>query len=680
MNEKIFKSLWFLVLTLVFVGISSYSWAYKPDLRVEGIYLRPAVNNKCRIWIAIANRGGPISNAEFNRIVLSLLQDDVSKVRGSYMLKYLDRNETLKHPNSKVYVPWNAILLNPGLYKFGAKIDATNVVSESNENNNIMPPIRLRCRGGSTAALPDLTISGIRIGRYCRYVYVYVKNIGKAPLPNWVWTHHSPKNPGVYLYINGKKWGGKSIWKFDPSRKLQKPGGLAVFRAPIKRGSNNTIRILAVVDYWNKLRESNESNNRMEKSLKCSVALPDLTIKKIYLDNACRVNVLVKNAGKAPLPNWVWTHHSPKNPGVYLYINGKKWGGKSIWKFDPSRKLQKPGGYAIYKSSLKVGDAKTNILAVVDYWSKVKESTKSNNKKRVVLRCKSLPDLVVSSIGVDGECGVSVGISNIGSGTIPYKAFDKNNGVAIQMYNNNKPWGGIRLGVVDPHHKLSKPHSSIHFKWFPDANNLKLKPGENKIKIVVDANHVLKEYNENNNVKAKGIRCLPKSDVGLYGFVKIGKNKRQVEWNTSITLTPSDANRIKNGKPLFYVYFAYREYEGVSTPRFENEVLFGSEVVKTLWSPPLRPKQIRFVAVPIYLEPKNGELCFKIDAKNTVRESDETNNNGCVTLKFRGFEANLSTHGAVHTIKNKLKNNSLPGGYNVPKEKPNMVLPGETVK
>ena len=72
---------------------------------------------------------------------------------------------------------------------------------------------------------------------------------------------------------------------------------------------------------------------------------PDLTILKITLDRNCNLAVVVRNNGPGPLPDFVYTNHHPKSAGVFVWINGKSWGGRSIWKFDTARKLQKPGGH-----------------------------------------------------------------------------------------------------------------------------------------------------------------------------------------------------------------------------------------------------------------------------------------------------------------------------------------------
>jgi hypothetical protein len=116
--------------------------------------------------------------------------------------------------------------------------------------------------------------------------------------------------------------------------------------------------------------------------------LPDLTINKIYLTKDCHVAVVVKNLGPGYVPDEVWTVHTPKSAGVYLYRNGTGWGGASIWKFDPAKNLQKPGGTATYVSKLQVSGTAA-IKGVVDLWNVVTEANEGNNSLEVKLTCKA---------------------------------------------------------------------------------------------------------------------------------------------------------------------------------------------------------------------------------------------------------------------------------------------------
>ncbi|MBN2346750.1 MAG: hypothetical protein JXO51_10215, partial [Candidatus Aminicenantes bacterium] len=123
-----------------------------------------------------------------------------------------------------------------------------------------------------------------------------------------------------------------------------------------------------------------------EKYCRAGAGLPDLIIKEISLNRKCQVVVTVANAGPGMVPDDVWAVHTPGSSSVYLYVNGKKWGGRTIWGFDPGKTLQPPGGVARCVSRLTVG-AEAEITAVIDHTAQVAETDEGNNKMVKKLRC-----------------------------------------------------------------------------------------------------------------------------------------------------------------------------------------------------------------------------------------------------------------------------------------------------
>lgn len=97
-------------------------------------------------------------------------------------------------------------------------------------------------------------------------------------------------------------------------------------------------------------------------------------------------------------------------------------------------------------------------------------------------------------------------------------------------------------------------------------------------------------------------------DLGMYGFLKIGKLKKEVKWNRTIILTPADVTLMSHGNPAFEVYYAYREYAGVSAKGFKNKIFFNGKLVSQQTNLSLNPKQIKQVHTQAYLGPKNGKL------------------------------------------------------------------------
>jgi hypothetical protein len=174
--------------------------------------------------------------------------------------------------SQEVTTSWQ--LGGPGLptYSGWEAIQIISPVSvESNKAN-----FRIRCAGegqpgqqggpGQQGQLPDLTIEDITLNEGC-FVVVQAKNNGPGTVPDEVWSVHTPDSSAVYLHINGKKWGGETIWHFDPDKNLQKPGGTAIMTSNLK--VTGTAVIIATIDSTRKVREENERNNQMRKQLTC---------------------------------------------------------------------------------------------------------------------------------------------------------------------------------------------------------------------------------------------------------------------------------------------------------------------------------------------------------------------------------------------------------------------------
>lgn len=112
---------------------------------------------------------------------------------------------------------------------------------------------------------------------------------------------------------------------------------------------------------------------------------PDLAVGDIRLNDRGLITVEVLNTGTAPLPSSVWTERNPKSVSVFLEINGKNWGGSTIWAIDPGRSLQKPGSSIVYTSNYKA-TGPVKVRAVVDKTRQLDEQDESNNTKAVMLR------------------------------------------------------------------------------------------------------------------------------------------------------------------------------------------------------------------------------------------------------------------------------------------------------
>jgi len=158
--------------------------------------------------------------------------------------------------------------LGPQDGKLQIKVDADNEVNESREDNNIHFYVTIKFKGFGQAAggKPDLVVDDIYLDKDCSVV-VKVRNAGPGPLPDEVWTVHKPESSAVYLTLNGKGWGGSTIWLFDPGMNLKKPGGTAVYRSTLKVKGNAVVS--ARIDHTKQVAENNEANNVKTEKLFC---------------------------------------------------------------------------------------------------------------------------------------------------------------------------------------------------------------------------------------------------------------------------------------------------------------------------------------------------------------------------------------------------------------------------
>lgn len=156
-----------------------------------------------------------------------------------------------------------------------------------------------------TKRLPDLKIESILLGKDCNII-IEIKNNGPGNIPDNIWTDHSSKSSGVLLYKDGKRWGGASIWKLDPKKDLQKPGGTVLYESKLQVLGTATIK--ATVDETKQVKEINEKNNSTSKKVVCHPSECDydlaadikceLISKRNNFNGKVKITGTVKNIGK----------------------------------------------------------------------------------------------------------------------------------------------------------------------------------------------------------------------------------------------------------------------------------------------------------------------------------------------------------------------------------------------
>lgn len=239
-------------------------------------------------------------------------------------------------------------------------------------------------------AKPDLVVRDIRLVDDCK-IQVTLANVGTAGVPDT--GYHNTQGAAVQMYKGAQPWGGIRLVFVDPTKKL-KTAGQSVSTLWFPAAANLKLTpgphvLSVVVDNNNAIAETNENNNKLTKTVVCgpvSQGKPDLTITDLSLNMQCNVVVHVKNVGTGKIPVTVWTVHTPEPSSVYLHLDGKPWGGLTLWKFDPAKALMMPGGQATYHSVLRVPKS-ASVRATVDHFQQVAESNEGNNTRVEVLKC-----------------------------------------------------------------------------------------------------------------------------------------------------------------------------------------------------------------------------------------------------------------------------------------------------
>ncbi len=229
-------------------------------------------------------------------------------------------------------------------------------------------------------------------------------------------------------------------------------------------------------------------------------ARPDLAIARLALDAGCRIRVTVVNNGPGPLPDSVWTLKSPASSGVYLTVDGKGWGGGTIWNFDPARMLQRVGGGATYVSSYVVTGS-VSVQATVDHTAQVSEANEANNTAASTLRCATpsttsgVPAPTVgaasgSAVSIDGESG---GASSTGGPQVTAPA--------------RGPGGGLLQGQLPPPPQDLPPP--------PPKDDPSVEPGE----LVVVSGNMAEARALQKQAQALGLGIKRRNNLPGLGFV-----------------------------------------------------------------------------------------------------------------------------------------------------------------
>ncbi len=372
-----------------------------PDLTIADLRL----NDQNMLQVEIVNKGpGRLPSMYYKNNVPDLYIYRNSAGWGGAGLQIIDPRMQLREVNGKVVYTFTSFKVT-GTQKIRAIIDYHNTLREENEKNNecrreltgkSIPIVKLPEKKPRVQLpdYPDLSITDLRLNDQ-NMLQVEIVNNGPGRL--------SPMNyqqnvPDLYVYRNKAGWGGATLKIIDPRMVLREVGGKVVYTLTGLKVTG-TEEIRAIIDYHNTLKEQKEDNNVClrkltgkkisiiklhEKETDVKPAYPDLAIRNIYLTRENNLAVEVVNNG-GPLSSEFWQKNIPS---LYIYRNGKGWGGATLKLFDPNKKLAMPGGKAVYISlNLKVSGTET-IKAFIDSQNTVRESNEQNNEMTKTLTAR----------------------------------------------------------------------------------------------------------------------------------------------------------------------------------------------------------------------------------------------------------------------------------------------------
>lgn len=506
--------------------------------------------------------------------------------------------------------------LSSGIYYILYRADATEIITESDETNNLVyTTITVN------ANLPDLTIlnqtanptsgaPGTLINLAC-----VVRNIGTGTA--------SASTLRYYFSSNQTYEAGDNLIASDAVSSLAAGGQNSEghsFSIPLGTAPG-TYYVLFVADATGVVVESNETNNLAYAAITVSAGLPDLRVVNTTstpssgtVGSNVNVTCRVYNYGQSAA--------APSTLRYYLSNNTTYSSNDIPIGLDFVGQLI-PNGNNYETLSFNIPSVPTGtyyILFVADADNAVTESNENNNVAyRTLVVNASLPDLRVINQASSPSSGIA-GITSVTTSCVVRNYGNATAGASTLKYylstNSTYSTNDTYLGSDAVGTLAAGTQGSENFSFTLPSG---LNPGTYYILFRADANLNVSESNENNNVSYRTISV----NASLPDLRPISQ-----------TASPSSGSAGTSISASCYVRNYGTATAGASTLRYylssnitysTNDILLGTDAVGTLQASAQGYESHTF-SVPSGLNPGTYYVLFIADIFDTVNESNENNN------------------------------------------------------
>jgi len=439
--------------------------ATAPDLTVASLSIEPSTNLQVGTPVtlkATVRNSGELPAANF---IVRFFAND--RQIGEQPITRLNGNS-----QAEVTLPWRVL---GGNYQIRAVVDADNTVAESNEGNNEASlPINLPAPDFAVTSLNISPNQNLKDGTRVQVQATVTNQGGGTVFP-----------VTVTLLVDEGKFGEQVISEglgANQNKTLS-------FSLTLSSGFR---KISVVVDPANELPESDENNNRRDLTLP-DIPMPDIAITDLRtypstnLSPGMSIQLIatLHNFGGATERGFV-LHFSAANFSKQVWING----------------MEANEDKEVEVTWWNIPPGQHRLVATVDPQNVVPETNKANNQATSTVDV-SAPDLIAESVEINPASFVSgttvtvaVTVNISGAGRTLFA-------IPVRLLDNDVP---VSEGQIDP----GIPAGRRVVVRIP----YQARPGERRLKVVVDSDNQVPEPNENNNTQERTV-TVPVPDVAI---------------------------------------------------------------------------------------------------------------------------------------------------------------------